>query len=350
MTHQTHKLAFLRHYWIDLIITAIAVVGVAVYASPYLLFPLFVLLVMEISFSFDNAVVNARVLERMSPLWQKLFLTVGILIAVFGMRFIFPIAIVAVTAQISFGDVLTLAIGNPDGYAAKLHDVHAIIAMFGGVYLLQLFLSFIFEERQIKWIVPLERMLAKAGRLQNLSFILTSIFILIAAFTFGAAHQTDILLAGFISMLTFMIVNSVSKVFDINDKKNAHKGVRHGWAAFALFMYLEVQDAAFSLDGVFAAFAITDSILLIAIGLGIGALFVRSMTVHLVKTRQLAKLRYLDHGAHWAIGFLAVCMLIGVSDFIIPEYIVGLVGVIFIITAGIHSVIANRKDPMVNRI
>lgn len=349
MAEKTHRLAFLRHYWIDLIITVIAIIGVGVFASPYLLFPLFVLLVMEISFSFDNAVVNARVLERMSPLWQKLFLTVGILIAVFGMRFVFPIAIVAITAQISFGEVLALAIGDPDGYAAKLHDVHAMIAMFGGVYLLQLFLTFVFAEREIKWIVPVEKVLAKIGRIPNLSYILTSIFILVAGFTFGAAHQTDIILAGFMSMLTFMIVHSLSNLVSIDDKPGG-KYIRHGWAAFALFMYLEVQDAAFSLDGVFAAFAITDSIILIAIGLGIGALFVRSMTVHLVKTKQLARLRYLDHGAHWAIGFLAVCMLVGVSDFIIPEYIVGLVGVIFIITAGIQSVVANRTDPMVNRI
>lgn len=349
MAEKTYRLGFLKHYWIDIAITLIAVIAVGVFVSPYLLFPLFVLLVMEISFSFDNAVVNARVLERMSPLWQKLFLTVGILIAVFGMRFIFPIAIVAITAGISFGDVLNLAIGDPDGYAAKLHDVHAIIAMFGGVYLLQLFLTFVFEEREIKWLVPIEKVLAKAGQLHNLSYILTSIFILVAGYTFGAAHQTDIILAGFISMLTFMVVHSMSNVFSVNDKHASHK-VRHGWAAFALFMYLEVQDAAFSLDGVFAAFAITDSILLIALGLGIGALFVRSMTVHLVKTRQLARLRYLDHGAHWAIGFLAICMLVGVSDFVIPEYIVGLVGVVFIITAGIQSVLANKKDPLVEKI
>ncbi|MDT7614552.1 MAG: uncharacterized protein QOF00_1999, partial [Pseudonocardiales bacterium] len=34
--------------------------------------------ILEISLSFDNAVVNATVLERMDPFWQRIFLTVGI--------------------------------------------------------------------------------------------------------------------------------------------------------------------------------------------------------------------------------------------------------------------------------
>ena len=38
--------------------------------------------------------INATVLERMSEFWQKIFLTVGIVIAVFGMRLLLPLFIV----------------------------------------------------------------------------------------------------------------------------------------------------------------------------------------------------------------------------------------------------------------
>jgi hypothetical protein len=83
---------------------------------------------------------------------------------------------------------------------------------------------------------------------------------------------------------------------------------------------------------------------LIAAGLGIGALFVRSMTVQLVKSGTLAEFRYLEHGAHWAIGVLAICMLVGVGGIVIPDYVVGLIGVVFIVAAVIHSRRENKKE------
>ncbi len=81
--------------------------------------------VLEISLSFDNAVVNAKVLERMHPVWQRLFLTVGILIAVFGMRLVLPIVIVSVTAGLGFGEVIDLALNDADAYGRQLASSEA---------------------------------------------------------------------------------------------------------------------------------------------------------------------------------------------------------------------------------
>ena len=78
-----------------------------------------------------------------------------------------------------------------------------------------------------------------------------------------------------------------------------------GKAAFALFCYLEVLDASFSFDGVIGAFAISTDILVIAAGLGIGALFIRSLTVWLVRQGTLDEYVFLEHGAHYALGALA---------------------------------------------
>jgi hypothetical protein len=243
-----------------------------------------------------------------------------------------------------FGDVVVLAVNDPLTYAEKLDGAHELIAMFGGIYLLLIFLNFIFEEREIMWLQKIEKPLAAAGRLDNVSYIIAGIIVFVASVYVDAEHMLSLMLAGFASIVVFMVVDSVSKLFDADDDGGPKGIVRHGWGAFSLFMYLEVQDSAFSFDGVSAAFAITDNIFLIAGGLGVGALFVRSMTVHLVKTGKLGEFRYLEHGAHWAIGALAVCMLLALGSIEVSEYVTGLIGVVFIVAAGYHSHVMNKRD------
>ena len=116
-----------------------------------------------------------------------------------------------------------------------------------------------------------------------------------------------------------------------------------GKAGFFLFLYLEVLDAAFSFDGVIGAFAITTDPILIALGLGlIGAMFVRSLTVFLVRKGTLQDYVYLEHGAHWAIGALATILLVGIG-FHVNEVVTGLIGVAFIGAAFLSSIMRNRK-------
>jgi hypothetical protein len=340
-------MVILRHYWPDLLITAGVFGAVGVFLSPVLLLPLAILVVLEISFSFDNAVVNAKILERMSPFWQRIFLTVGIAIAVVGMRLLFPIVIVAVAAKMGFSEVVSLALHDPHTYAEKLGEAHHLIAMFGGTYLLLIFLDFVIdEEKDLHWLRKLEGPLARAGKVDNLTYVVTGGFILTAASTFGSEHALDIMMAGFTAMVLYLGVNALSSLFA--DPEDSSKTVVHGAAAFSLFVYLEVQDSAFSFDGVTGAFAVTDVVLVIAAGLGIGSLFVRSMTVHLVKEGTLSEYRFLEHGAHWAIGALAACMLIGVAGPEIPDYFTGLIGVVFIAFAVVHSMVLNRREATAN--
>jgi hypothetical protein len=114
-----------------------------------------------------------------------------------------------------------------------------------------------------------------------------------------------------------------------------------GRAAFFLFLYLEALDASFSFDGVIGAFAITQDIFIIATGLGVGAMYIRSITVYLVRKGTLSDYVYLEHGAHWAIGALAVILLVTIKHEV-PEVVTGLVGVGFIGAAFISSLIRNR--------
>lgn len=300
-----------------------------------------ILAFLEVSFSFDNAVVNATVLRRMSPWWQAVFMTVGIFIAVFVVRFLLPIAIVMGTAGLGFGSVIDQALHKPDLYQENLESAHVQVAVIGGVFLLMIFLSFVFDkERELRWIEPFERPLARMGKYTGLATAITSVAIVAVA----ASENWDssVLFAGFGSLVVFLIMDWLGNKLEDEDEETEKVGAK-GLAGFALFGYLEFQDAAFSLDGVSGAFAISTDVIIIAAGLCIGALFVRSMTVDLLRSGKLAEFRYLEHGAHWAIGTLAAAILVS-THVDIPDYITGLIGVVFIIAAGLHSTILNRRE------
>jgi hypothetical protein len=327
-----------------------------------------ILSVLEISLSFDNAVVNAGILKKMSAFWQKIFLTVGVLIAVFGMRLIFPVLIVAITAKLNPVDAVNLALTDKDRYQQLVTDAHPAIAAFGGMFLLMIFLDFIFEDRDIQWLRWIERPLAKLGKVDMLSVCVSLVVLLIASMTFAAhAHQhggahadkgETVLISGVAGLITYMIVGGLSGYFedrleeDEEREQEAEEEARRtgrnvaamklaGKAAFFMFLYLEVLDASFSFDGVIGAFAITNDIVLMALGLGIGAMYVRSLTVYLVRQGTLDDYVYLEHGAHYAIGALAVLLLVTIQ-YQINEVITGLVGVILIGWSFWSSVRRNR--------
>ncbi|MER6143120.1 DUF475 domain-containing protein [Streptomyces sparsogenes] len=334
-----------------------------------------ILSILEISVSFDNAVVNAGILRKMNAFWQKIFLTVGILIAVFGMRLVFPVVIVAVTAKIGPLEAVKLAINDKDQYEHLVTAAHPAIAAFGGIFLLMIFLDFIFEDRDIRWLGWLEKPLAKLGKLETLSIVVALLALLVTGMTFatdvahsGGDKSATVLLAGVAGLLTYLIVGGISSYFEdrleeeeeeAEEAEEAEKAAKAasgaqkggqgatvvglaGKAAFFLFLYLEVIDASFSFDGVIGAFAITNDIFEMALGLGIGAMYIRSLTVFLVRKGTLDDYVYLEHGAHYAIGALAVILLITIK-YEISEVITGLIGVVLIGASYLSSVVRNRR-------
>ncbi|MGQ4423582.1 DUF475 domain-containing protein [Streptomyces violaceoruber] len=349
-------------------VTALGLVAAVFYGGWTAFGIVAILSIMEISLSFDNAVVNAGILKKMNAFWQKIFLTIGILIAVFGMRLVFPVVIVAISASLGPIEAVDLALTDKDRYQELVTDAHPSIAAFGGMFLLMIFLDFIFEDRDIKWLAWLERPLAKLGKVDMLSVCIALVVLLVSAITFGAhAHQhggahadkaETVLLAGIAGLITYMIVGGLSGYFE--DKLEEEEEREHeeeeeaartgkpksavrlaGKAAFFMFLYLEVLDASFSFDGVIGAFAITNDIVLMALGLGIGAMYVRSLTVYLVRQGTLDDYVYLEHGAHYAIGALAVILLVTIQ-YEIHEIITGLVGVALIGWSFFSSVRRNR--------
>lgn len=291
------------------------------------------LMILEVTLSFDNAVVNARVLARMDEKWRNRFLTWGILIAVFGTRLVLPILIVSASVLMSPWAVAKLAAFNPSEYAHLLEGARYSIYAFGAAFLLMVSLKyFLNDAKDVHWLQVVERHLAKWGRIEAIEIGLALSLIAVISFFVPAAAQATVLISGLFGVILFILMQGITSAFSVEVESTTV--VKSG---LALFLYLEVLDAAFSLDSVIGAFALTTSLPIIIAGLGIGAWFVRSITIYLVRRKTLDTLAYLEHGAHWAIFGLALSMFVGLI-YHVPELITGTVGLAFILAAYWSSV------------
>ncbi len=302
-----------------------------------------ILAVMEVSLSFDNAVVNASVLKNWDEKWQKLFLGVGIIIAVFGMRLVFPLAIVAVAADLGMMDVWNMALTDPKQYSTHLTNHHAEVAAFGGMFLLLVFLNFLLDDKkEMHWLGHVEEKIGSLGKVSSIS-VMVAIGVLLGSLSLVTeAQKMVVLIAGLWGILVYVGVDAISQLLEKEEEGGGNVGDMVKKGGIGGFLYLEVLDASFSFDGVIGAFAITNDVVIIMLGLAIGAMFVRSMTVYLVKKGTLDQYVYLEHGAHYAIGILAVIMLASMK-FHVPELITGGLGVAFIF-ASLWSSLRYKKQ------
>lgn len=302
-----------------------------------------ILIILEVSLSFDNAVVNASVLKTWNKFWQDMFLTLGMLIAVFGMRLLFPLLIVALAADLSLLDVWHLGLNKPDEYSQHLINHHAEVAAFGGIFLLLVFLSFLLDEsKKLHWLGHWEAKIASFGKLSSISVMIAIAALLLSLTLIEESKKFAVLMAGLWGILIYVGVDLLSDLLEKEeDDPKVGEIIKRG--GIGGFLYLEVLDASFSFDGVIGSFAITKDIVIIMIGLAIGAMFVRSLTVFLVRKGTLDAYVYLEHGAHYAIGVLAVIMLVSMK-YHIPEVITGLIGVVLILASLWSSVRYRRKE------
>lgn len=304
-----------------------------------------VLAILEISLSFDNAVVNAMKLEGMSQKWRHRFITWGILIAVFGMRFLFPLLVVSIFARLNILTVLDMALNNVNQYAHYLELTHAPIVTFGGAFLLMLFMDYFTEkDKEVHWLKPIETRLQKLHSFKGVCTLTTLLALGIILNILPVQIRLSVLMSGISGIVTYLAIDGLAEWLEKRQEarmKECADAVK--CSGLVGFLYLELIDASFSLDGVLGAFALSRDIIIITIGLFIGAMFVRSLTIMLVEKKTLDQFLYLEHGAHWAIGTLALLMF--ASTMVeIPEVVTGLLGLIFILSALVSSIIHNRKN------
>ncbi len=312
----------LRYFGFSGLLTIAAILTALIALGPGAALTVTVLIAIEVAFSFDNAIINAKVLERLSHFWQQLFLTVGVVVAIIGMRLVFPILIVMLTAHLGWGEVIKEALHQPTAYSDHLAKAHTAIAAFGGGFLLTLALYFLFDDnREVLWLERLERPLQRFGGMFWQPPLISALVVGLAGWS--SDNSGEVWRPGLIGVISYLAINAL--ISGLNRLTPSGRSTYTGWSAFLAFLYLQVLDASFSFDGVLGAFAITSKVLLIVLGLGVGAVWVRSLTVYIVRRRTLSMYIYLEHGAHYAILVLAAALLASIF-FDVPDAVTGITG------------------------
>jgi uncharacterized protein len=341
-------LPMLKHFYGSFVFCAASIVGGFLLGGFSAAATVLFLVVLETALSFDNAVVNAGVLRHWDALWRKRFLVWGIVVAVFGMRLVFPVVIVALAAGVGPIAAIDMAANQPDEYARVLTAAHHQIAAFGGAFLMMVFFKFFVARHKTEhWLVMVERPLTRLGKMEAIEAALTLTIMLLASMLLPEPQRGEFVVAGVWGVVVFILAKGLAALLGGDEVEEGGHG-DHGAEVLIRqsvggFLYLELLDASFSFDGVVGAFAMTNNLFVIALGLGAGAMFVRSFTLFLVDKGTLDNYRFLEHGAFWAIGALAAVMLAGVK-YHIPEAVTGLVGAVLIVLSLVSSVRANRHD------
>ena len=320
----------MKYYIYSHILFVVGVITAWFLGGPAMAFAVFILAVLEVSLSFDNAVVNAKVLKTMEPVWQDRFIKYGIPIAVFGMRGLFPILIVMVATSMSLPDVFNMAVNQPEEYHKALEANEVGIFLFGGSFLMLVGLSFFLDDEKTHHWFFAEKYVTFLEKGKYCIVISISTF---AVYFSGVEWSINAFAYTYGGILLFWLIDHLDSVLSTN-------GVRYGIIGF---LYLEVLDASFSFDGVITAFAITSNIFVIAAGLGIGAMYIRSMTLDFVKSGTLDEYRYLEHGAMYSILFLSIIMLAKI--FIdIPDMVTSSIAIVLVGAGFWHSHIVNKAE------
>lgn len=274
--------------------------------------------ILETSMSFDNAIANASILKDMDPVWRRRFISFGMPLAVFGMRGAFPVLILSLALGMGPAAAIHTALTDPIAYAHALASSRPYLMMMGGAFLLQVALEFFMdEEKDVHWLVGAEKWLQKAGSGLSIIPVLVGLFVVSLASVLSL-HPVCMAVSGLSGLLLHYLVGKVGDFLEDGASSVARAGV-------ASFISLELMDASMSFDGVIGALAVTTNPLIITLGLGIGAMFVRSLTLYFVEKETLTQFRYLEHGAFWAILILAAMMFVS-TEVEVPDIVTGLTG------------------------
>jgi uncharacterized protein len=328
-----------KYYW-DSITFFIIAMGLGAYlggaegAALSAMWSIFILTALESAVSADNAVVNAKILTNWNMKWRRIFIWVGMPVAVFAVRGIVPLEIVSVVGDMSIPEAWNLALNDREGFKVIIESSHDVIMGFGGAFLLMVFLCFMTDKaKEDNWLGA--ESMFRYGNFYVWTIAVLAAVLSVAHFMMPKADFESFALSVFIGTALYYGIKLL-KLATGSGKSYVEQGI-------VGFLYLEVLDASFSLDGVVAGFAVTNNLIVLMLGLGAGAFLVRSMTLHLLDTGALKTFRFLDNGAFWSIGVLTACMFLSVYVHL-PEWFIGGVSLISLGWAVWDSVKANKAD------
>ena len=266
----------------------------------------------EIVSSIDNAVINADVLSGMSLKSRKIFLSWGIIFAVFVVRGLLPFLIVySLNPSLGFLGVVHATL---EGNTAVINSIEASappLLAAGGTFLIFLFFNWLFIEPKNFGLIG-EKFIQRRA-----VWFYAIVSVLLSGIIWYAVHHSPIVAFGAVMGSTAFFVTHGFKQNAEQREREMIKNVR--MSDISKLMYLEVIDATFSIDGVLGSFAFTLLVPLILVGNGIGAIVVRQITVSNIEN--VKKYRYLKNGAMYSIAVLGVIMLLESFGAHIPSYI-----------------------------
>jgi hypothetical protein len=269
-----------------------------------------------------------------------------VVIAAIGMRLLLPLIIVAIGAHLAPWRAVDLAYENPERYHSLLLTAQPGIAAFGGIFLLMIAIAFFREDREVHWWPAFERRLPRVLGKRGVPALIALLFTAVAGLTVPAQDRPRVVVGCLVGLVCYLGINLLSsRVADRADADGASRprSTVEGRGAFLLFVYLELLDATFSMDSVMGAFSVTVDIALITLGLAIGAAYIRSLTVYVVRKGTLDEYRYLEHGAYYSIALLAVLLLWEVwRD--VPDWITACTGAVVITAAWLTSIWAAKRQ------
>ncbi len=269
--------------------------------------------VFEIINSIDNAVINAEVLSTMKPKYRKFFLTWGLFFAVFVLRGALPWLIIwATTPALGPIGAFFAAFSNDPSVKSSIEASSALLLIAGGTFLSFLFFHWLFMEPK-NYGLRTEPFFQKQG---VWFYAVVSIFLAVLVW-FGLKENPIMAFGAVIGSTGFFLIDGF--------KQNAQEAERmllqgkSGHSDISKILYLEMVDAAFSIDGVLGSFAFTLFVPLILVGNGLGAIVLRQLTVSNIE--KIKQYRYLKNGAMYSILFLGMIMIMNSFGYHIPEWI-----------------------------
>lgn len=265
----------------------------------------------EVVSGVDNAVLNAETLANMHKRSRRIFLTWGMFFAVFVVRGFLPWLIVWLTVPgISFLAAFTATFSNDPAVALAMQSSAPMLLIGSGTFLFLLFLHWFFLEPKRVGFAP-EAYFYHRGLW----------FYIIASAVIGLLVMTTVLSTPWLTLgvmagaMCFFIIQGFRQEIRLGGKTVAASRV----SDIRKLFYLEAVDTSFSIDGVLGAFAFTLSVPLILLGNGLGAIFVRQITI--ANIHHIRQYVFLKNGAMYSILVLSGVMLMHAFTFSVPEWV-----------------------------
>lgn len=263
--------------------------------------------------SIDNAIINAEVLNTMTPKGRRWFLLWGILFAVFMVRGILPWLIVwLATPGLGPIEAFTAAFSSDHRVIEAVESSAPILLAGGGIFLIFLFFHWLFLEDK-RFGLPYEKFFFNNG-----VWFYAVVSIILSVVVWGALKMNPMMAFGaVIGSTAFFITHGFKQNAEESEKRLTEN--TSGLSDMSKILYLEVIDTTFSIDGVLGAFAFTLSVPLILIGNGIGAIVVRQLTMGNIE--RIKKYVFLKNGAMYSILVLGLVMLADSFGMHVPHWL-----------------------------